>query len=97
MGILYIVHRSPFQRNEVILDLQLTKQGDGVLFIQDGVLIAKGIPAHIKELYEQKEKEGVKYYFLEEDLQARGIETDKTKVNYEGVVDLLAEYEKVVM
>ena len=97
MSILYIVHKSPFQRNEVMLNLQLTKPDDGVLFIQDGVLIAKSVPSHIKKLYEKKEQKGVRYYFLEEDLLARGIDTDKEKVNYDGFVNLLEKYEKVVM
>ncbi len=97
MGILFIVHRSPFQRNEVKLNLEMAKEGDGVLFIQDGVLMAKAIPPHIKELVERKEKEGVKFYFLEEDLKARGIDTDGEKVTYDGFAELIFKYDKVVM
>lgn len=93
MSILHTISRSP---SCALLSscTSLLEDGDGVLFIEDGIYhCADG--SDFSAIQAQ-----VKLYALSEDLIARGMldrNEDKTEtVNYDGFVRLCCEYDKVV-
>ena len=73
--------------------LELAREGDVVVLIQDGVLYALGDP-----VIEDLKNRGVKVYALKEDFEARGCrESAAELISYEGFVDLLEEKGEKVM
>ncbi len=69
--------------------LELAKEGDVVVLIQDAVLYALGDPV-IDELREK----GIEVYALREDFEIRGYSEDQSKVglvDYSQFVDLVVE------
>jgi sulfur relay protein TusB/DsrH len=96
MGTLYLVTRSPFERGSWELALKLAASGDGVCFIQDGVLAVRGpqpLAAKISEL----EKSGVRVWYLKEDLEARGLEAAQEKtIDYDKLAELVAEFKRII-
>ncbi|MCR4434015.1 MAG: sulfurtransferase complex subunit TusB [Coprothermobacterota bacterium] len=97
MGYLFIFSVSPFKRNEIELHLKLAREGDSCIFIQNGVVACKGTPQSLKKLVEEKRSQGVSFYFLKEDLEARGIEhVWGNLVDYDGFLDLIERHEKII-
>ncbi|MCJ7618129.1 MAG: sulfurtransferase complex subunit TusB [Desulfobacterales bacterium] len=92
MNTLYVISRSSFQRNEAFLDFKLAEKGDGVIFIQDGVLLLKN-PKNILRALKEKE---VEVFALKEDLNARGLITDIKIVDYDSFADLLLLYKRAM-
>lgn len=95
MPTLHTVNKSPFERNSLETCLSLCKSGASVLLIEDAVVGAlqnTGISRQILEAVAS----GVKVYALNEDLEARGLPSDRLIeqigiVDYAGFVDLAAE------
>lgn len=96
MAVLFIISKSPFKRTEPLLYLKLAKQNDAVIFIQDGVIAAQGGPEEFRKELEEASGRGVEILFLKEDLEARGLQTDKKVVDYDGFLNLIETKEKVV-
>jgi len=94
---LHTVNKSPFEKNSLDSCLRMTKKGNAILFIEDGVYAATKGTA-VSEQVKQAMGD-VTIYALEPDLKARGV-TDKVMdgiklVDYAGFVDLVAEHDKV--
>ena len=73
--------------------LELAKDGDVVLLVQDGVFYA------IDEATKNIVKDGVKVFALKEDLNARGYSDDMSLfpcINYDGWVKLIEDNERIV-
>ena len=93
MSVLYTINRSP---SSALLAscTPLLAEGDGILFIEDGIYYCSQTSA-ITAIDDQ-----VKLYALEEDLIARGMLDRNTAipetVNVEGFVQLCCDYDKVV-
>jgi len=97
MKILYIISQSPFKRRDPILYLRLAEAGDSVIFIQNGVYASRGMIGEMGEEFEEAKKRGVKFYFLKEDIEARGLSNCcENVVDYDGFLKLIKENEKVV-
>ncbi len=97
MGRLFIVSTSPFKRLESRTHIYLAREGDSVIFIQNGVYVALSVPSDLKEGIEKKKKEGVKFYALREDMDARGVkEFFGEVVDYDGFLDLIEKHDKVI-
>ena len=96
MAVLFIISKSPFKKTEPLLYLRLTRQNDTVIFIQDGVIAALGGPNEFKKELEEAIKRGVEILFLKEDLEARGLQTDKKLVDYDGFLELIENKGKVM-
>jgi len=96
MGTLYIIARSPYARKDGYTSLKLAQKGDGVIFIQDAVVATERAPEDFGMLMKEKKNKGVNFYVLRPDLKARAISTDIQTVSYEGFVDLIINYSRVV-
>ncbi len=97
MGRLFIISTSPFKRRESKTHVYLARKGDSVIFIQNGVYIALNMPEDLKVQIEEKKKEGVEFYALKEDMQARGVKEFFGKVvDYDGFLDLIEKHDKVI-
>jgi tRNA 2-thiouridine synthesizing protein B len=79
---LFIINKSPFTSKSLESCLQIAKEGDSILFIEDGVFAA-----HMR--LEKAEEKGVAVYLLEADTEARGVTTSLPVVDYRGFVDLV--------
>ncbi len=96
MNTLFILSKSPFMHPQTASTLKLASKGDGVLLIHDAVVILKHAPQRLWEALESLVGKGVHLYALEEDCEARGIESDIPKVTYDGFVDLITDFDRVV-
>ena len=98
MSELHTVNKSPFEKNSFDSCLGHVLEGSAVLLYEDGVYAAlKGTAAEGKV----KSAQGVKFYALGPDLNARGLSEDRVTdgveiVDYAGFVDLATEHAKVV-
>jgi len=98
MAMLHTVNKSPFERNTFDSCISMTKSGSSVLLIEDGVIASlKGTSVSDKV---SKAMEGITFYVLGPDLNARGMTDDQIidgikVVDYEGFVDLTVEHENV--
>ena len=95
--LLHTVNKSPFQNNSLESCLTHSKDGSGILLIEDGVYGAqKGttIAAKVEEAMKTK-----KVYVLGPDMKTRGIQDlmlDGVQVvDYAGFVDLATEFSGV--
>lgn len=95
---LFVISRTVFDRREFDIDIELAEEGDGVIFIQDGVLIVKRVPEEITEIFERAKQRNVKFYALKEDLEARGVKPKEgfEVVDYDGFLDLIKKYDKAI-
>ena len=98
MKTLYIVSRSPFQRTNVQFPLCIADKDDAILLISNGVILCSYVPGCdcISEATASAKARGVHFYAVKEDLEARGIEPKCDTVDYEGVIELITKYERVV-
>ena len=96
MGTLYLITRSPFERNSWELASRLASSDDALCFIQDGVLAVRGpqtLAAKILEL----ERSGVRVFYLKEDLLARGLEAAPEKtIDYDRLAELVVEFKRII-
>lgn len=93
---LHTVNKSPLERNTLDSCLRLAAKGSAILLIEDGVYGALN-NSKAAEVLEGRMGD-LKFYALGPDLAARGLSEspliDGVKVvDYEGFVDLAAEYE----
>ncbi|MDH5410973.1 MAG: sulfurtransferase complex subunit TusB [Alphaproteobacteria bacterium] len=93
---LHTVNKSPLERNTLESCLRLAAKGSAILLIEDGVYGALAAGQAAKEI--GKRKADLKFYALGPDLAARGLSESPLVdgieiVDYEGFVDLAAEYE----
>lgn len=98
MATLHTVNKSPFERDSASSCLRLSRQGSGVLFIEDGVLATIRSSQFEKEL--EAKQDTLRFYVLTPDLKARGFSTQDVKdgiiaIDYAGFVDLVTEYDRV--
>jgi sulfur relay protein TusB/DsrH len=95
---LFLVSRSPFQRPEALLDVELAENGDAVCFIQDGVYAAHKVPDALRAEIESARARGVKFFALTEDLEARGLSSAAgfQEIDYNGLVGLILESTRVI-
>ena len=75
--------------------LKISKEGDNVLFIQDGVLWILD-----EKTVKDMESKKVNLYAVKEDLEARGYTQGLNKgisiLDYDGVIDLIEKNEKII-
>jgi len=82
--------------NPISMDLlDIAKEGDEVVLIQDGVLFALGEPPKIYEVLGR----GAKVYAVREDLEARGYEEEDSIVpfiSYDELIEIVERNEKSI-
>ena len=98
MTMLHTVNKSPFERNTLTSCLRLAKKGSSILLIEDGVIGAMQNTRYSTAVSEAMKD--FKFYALEADLKARGIDNGKvidgiTLIDYSGFVDLTVEHNAV--
>ena len=96
MKTLYIIHKSPYQRNDALLPLRHADSDDAVLLISNGVVMCSSVPKEISGKLASAEERGVKFFGLKEDLEARGLTSKFPTVDYKGAVELIFKYERTV-
>lgn len=96
MNTLFILSKSPFMHAETASTLKLVSKGDAVLLIHDAVVGLKDAPQNFRQTLESLVGKEVHLYALEEDCEARGIGSDIPKVTYDGFVDLITRFDRVV-
>ena len=97
-SMLHIVNKSPFEKNSLDSCLRLARAGARVLLIEDGVYAALAdgaIASRVRTAMRDK-----KFYALDADLKARGIDARRLVdgvevVGYDGFVELAAQSDKV--
>ena len=92
--ILHLVNKSPTDRNAFDTCFRMTKPGDSILLIEDGVYAALANAAFASKITRQLGDFSI--YVLGPDVAARGLGDkplieDINVVDYEGFVDLVAE------
>ena len=82
--------------NPISMDLlDIAKEGDEVVLIQDGVLFALGEPPKIYEVLGR----GARVYGVREDLEARGYEEEDSIVpfiSYDELIEIVERNEKSI-
>lgn len=76
--------------------LDLARPGDAVMLIEDAVFAAGEADTPLTPHLHEAAARGISLHVLGPDLQARGIETALHVVDYDGMVDLIAEYDRSV-
>ncbi len=99
MALLHIVNKSHFDRAALQTCLRLVKRGSGILLIEDAVYAAQKLEVVNESLADAMVENAV--YALEPDVRARGISIEGildeiTLVDYEGFVDLAAQYDNTM-
>jgi sulfur relay protein TusB/DsrH len=94
---LFLIDKSPSAEEQVITILGLVSKGDAVCFIQDGVYFSNkpSVDEGLQKKLSQVEGNDVKFFYLEPDLVARSLSFDGEKVDYDGLLDLIEEYDNV--
>ena len=96
MKTLYIISNSPLMRTEAMLPFKLADESDGILLIQNGVVLSNAVPDMLARNFESAKSKGVKIFVCKEDLLARGLKTVFQEASYDEIIDLLAKYERIV-
>lgn len=90
---LHIINKSPFDNNALDDCLRVASTDCSLLFIENGVYAALGLPDKQQQLIAQK---NINVYFLEADIDARGLRektsADTAIVNDQGFVDLVVQH-----
>ncbi|MDE1165262.1 MAG: sulfurtransferase complex subunit TusB [Pseudomonas sp.] len=89
MATLHVLSHSPFADNRLASCLRLLGDNDAILLTGDAVY------ALLPGTAPRQQLEGKKVFALDEDLQARAIDTDVPHVDYPGFVQLTLDYDKV--
>nr|VFJ91837.1 MAG: tRNA 2-thiouridine synthesizing protein B [Candidatus Kentron sp. H]VFJ92872.1 MAG: tRNA 2-thiouridine synthesizing protein B [Candidatus Kentron sp. H]VFJ99687.1 MAG: tRNA 2-thiouridine synthesizing protein B [Candidatus Kentron sp. H] len=98
MSMLHVVNKSPFEKTSLDSCLLYSKEGAGILLIEDAVYAALEGTAFAGKVKAALKR--CKVYALEPDIKARGMDIMKVIggieiVNYGGFVDLTAAYDNV--
>lgn len=96
MKTLYMITKSPHMRAEAALPFRIADPDDGILLIQNGVVMCKSIPSDIEEFVADAKDRGVTMYVCKEDLEARGFTSECNIISYDEIVDLIDKYERIV-
>lgn len=96
MATLFILSHAPHSDPFDARTLELTREGDGVLFIEDGVYAAGVAPTALSPALQAARTRGVTCYALQPDAEARGVQPQCTAVDYAGWVKLLEQYDRAV-
>ncbi len=97
--ILYLVSRSPFLRAELASTLRLVRPGDGLVFLQDGVVAVASLPIGLWDQVRELAANGTTIYALKEDLDARAVPSNRIGaqvVDYDGLLGLFRQYPLIV-
>ncbi|MGI9862607.1 sulfurtransferase complex subunit TusB [Moorella naiadis] len=94
---------SPFQRLDYRRNLRLamTQPGSEVVLLQDAVLSLQQAPADYQAMVDRARNQGINFYALAPDLQARGLDTGVPYpgiriIDYGEMVDLIVKHGKVL-
>jgi len=98
MSTLNIVNKSPFEKHSLDQCLMRISDGDGLLLIEDAVVVAVNGTALEEKLAESGKKNTL--YVLQPDLEARGFDGTKLvegfkSIDYKGFVSLVTEHDRV--
>lgn len=100
---LVMLTRSPFQRLDYRrnLRLALTRPGSEVVLLQDAVLALQKAPADYQEIVVKARGEGISFYALAPDLEARGLDPAASYpgtrvIDYGEMVDLILKHGQVL-
>lgn len=94
MSTLFILSHAPHTDPGQARTVELAREGDGILLIEDGVYAAAPIDHPLSVALAAASERGVALYALEPDLRARGIAAGMKAVDYAGFVDLLESHER---
>ncbi len=94
--ILHVVNKSPTDRYSFATCFRMAKPGDSILLIEDGVYAALANAEFADKI--NARLDDFSFYVLGPDVAARGLDDiplieDIGVVDYEGFVDLVAEYD----
>jgi len=94
---LFLISQSPNSAVNLSNALKLIAPEDAVCFIQDGVYFSNKsiVPENLSKDLSKIEKNDVKIFHLEPDLEARGLSFDGEKVDYDGLLDLIEKYDNI--
>lgn len=92
---LFLVSQSPYRAKNLSTLLRLIASADAVAFIQDGVYFSQNLPPDVEDLLSKIREKGVTFYFLEPDLNARGLGCTMNTVTYDGLLDLIEKHDSV--
>ncbi len=76
--------------------LDMARKGDAVVLIEDAVYAAGAVRTPLGPRLKEAVARGISLHVLGPDLQARGVQTDLNVVDYDGLVDLIATYDRSV-
>jgi len=93
---LHLINKSPFERNTLDSCLRMARPGSAILLIEDGVYAALAKAAHAEKIISRMDD--FSFYVLGPDVAARGLNDAPLiegidVVDYEGFVDMVAEYD----
>jgi len=93
MSTLYILHRSPYSALEMEDAIRLVKAEDGIVLTQDAVLALRSVPKEIN--IEEASRKNIRFYAIKADMDARSVkQIESVKIiDYDGLVELLSQYE----
>lgn len=96
MATLFILSHAPHSVPTEAKKLALAKAADCVVLIEDAVYGAGPTATPLAEPLADAASRGLRVCALEPDLRARGVVARVETVDYAGLVDLLAEHDRVV-
>ncbi len=98
MDTLFIVKESPFVISESLMPLKWVKPSDGVVFIHEGIYIAKKRPENLWSSVKNLKAKGVPLYMLKADVDARALKEIPPifeVVDYDRLIDFITSYQRV--
>ena len=96
MSTLYCLSHAPGADPFQIRLLSLVKEGDAILLIEDGVYAVMPGKTPLHEALTQIQDKGIALYISAPDIEARGVSTTHSTVDYAGMIDLMTQYERIV-
>ncbi len=98
MTMLHIINKSPFERRSLDACLNRARNGEGVLFIEDGIYATVKNTIISKKVTDKGEK--LALYVLGPDVAARGMTKDQIMdgisiIDYTEFVDLVTQHDSV--
>jgi sulfur relay protein TusB/DsrH len=96
MPTLFLISHAPHADPHEGQKIALAKPGDAVVLMEDAVYAAGAAETPFSPAIRDGQSRGVSLYALTADLLARGVTTELSQVDYDGLVDLIAAHERVV-
>ena len=88
---LFMASKSPGESQGFETTLRLARKGDAIAFIHDGVYFSQGA-GRFAEALDAAVGRGVALYYLQPDLEARGVSAGEGAVDYDGLLDLIEKH-----